>query len=146
MCMQSTVNGSVKTAQLTVPSRLQYFASIRQLISDFVQDSPLRQEDARDFALAAAEAVTNSIKHSRSRDLTITLDKGEDSVTIKVTDQGRGFKVHQGKYDFPSPEVQGGRGIPLMRNLTDFLEIKSQRGRGTEVILMKRLKKSGIAS
>ena len=144
--MSSTDNSSVGMAQLTVPSRLQYFVSVRQLILDFVQDSPLCREDAHDFTLAAVEAVTNSIRHSRSEDLTITLHKEQDSITIKVTDQGCGFKVHPGRYNFPSLEVQGGRGIPLMRNLTDSLEIKSRRGLGTEVVLMKQLKKSGIAS
>lgn len=41
----------------------------------------------------AQEIITNSVRHARADNLWITLERGEDRVTLKARDDGRGAKV-----------------------------------------------------
>lgn len=126
-------------AELTIPAKAQYLSSIRQLAVDSAQSAFLDDGDTQDFSLAVVEAATNSIRHSNSESLTITLKVDSDGITARVSDKGCGFKFHSRRCNFPSPEKQGGRGIPLMHNLVDLFKVESRAGFGTEVTLVKKM-------
>ena len=55
----------------------------------------------------AREAVTNALKHAQARNITIRLDGDEQSVTLRVQDDGVGF---------PEPPIDtNGMGLKIMR-------------------------------
>jgi anti-sigma regulatory factor (Ser/Thr protein kinase) len=95
----------------------------------------LEAEASFDFVLAANEAVTNAIRHGRpdeqGRILLLVVADGE-RLTLVVHDYGA-FRT-------PSPEspprLDSGRGLAMMRRLTDTFELIAEAG-GTTVRLSK---------
>jgi signal transduction histidine kinase len=74
------------------------------------------------------EAVTNALRHGRARTLWISASSGEEGVTIRVRDDGRGFEPGA---------AGGGRGLRnLQRRAAEIgavLAIDSAPGRGATV-------------
>jgi signal transduction histidine kinase len=79
------------------------------------------------------EALTNALKHSQARHITLALAFGEADVSIQVKDDGQGFEVADGK--LPS----GRFGLLGMKEraakIQARLEIQSQPGVGTRVLV-----------
>lgn len=138
--MSAGSKNSSNIIQMNVPAKASYLSSIRQLSLDVVSNTDLSREDRQDFSLAVVEAATNAIRHSRSKSLKITFAIDSTGITAKIIDKGCGFKFSPRRCDFPSPEQQGGRGIPLMSNLVDFFKVESEPGHGTEVTLVKEFR------
>jgi len=139
--MQIGGSASNNLIRLTVPTDINYLASIRQVALDVSRSASLEKDEMLDFSLAVMEAATNAIRHSKSKSLTATFKVNRDNVVARVIDHGCGFKSHLNGNGFPSSEKQGGRGIPLMSNLVDRFKIKSHPGQGTEVTLVKKLER-----
>jgi two-component system sensor histidine kinase UhpB len=81
----------------------------------------------------AQESLTNIARHSRANRVTITLERGRDSIVLSVGDDGRGF-------DGPMPEEHGGlRSMRERALLIDgALAIKESSRGGVEVRLEVR--------
>ena len=76
------------------------------------------------------EAISNIVKHAGAREVWVTLSRGEDSLTLVIRDNGKGF----------SPETAGkggGNGIHNMRErvslLQGHIEIMSEPGKGSKI-------------
>lgn len=86
----------------------------------------------------AQEALNNAVKHSRARNLSLRLEGDEGSVTITVSDDGRGLPQRP----------KGGLGMRSMRHHAELLEgefeVDSQPGKGTLVKLWAPLPPAGI--
>lgn len=97
----------------------------------------------RDLLLAVHEALVNALVHGNRHDprLKITLEmvRTETDVEIKVTDQGPGFNPK----DLPDPTdpdrilLPHGRGVYLMEQLVDTLEIHCGEGTCTAILRKK---------
>ncbi|MGE3958962.1 MAG: two-component regulator propeller domain-containing protein [Vicinamibacterales bacterium] len=78
------------------------------------------------------EAIVNAVRHSHGDRIAIQLDSGEDSVTLRVTDNGVGFDPGT-----PRPDGDAHYGLTSMREraeeLGGQLMIDSASGRGTRV-------------
>ncbi len=122
------------------------FAKAVRLLADFMQTAApaVHIDVAIDEALAAKlpveqctqllyivrEALSNAVRHSRARRITVSLrPAGEAGATLAITDDGRGF-------DPAEPRV-GGHGLDNIveraLQLGGELDLKSQSGRGTLV-------------
>jgi serine/threonine-protein kinase RsbW len=132
------------TIELTVPAKAQYLSSIRQLAFDAAQSASLGEDETQDFNLAVIEAATNAIRHSKCDRITVAFTTDADGVTARVIDKGCGFKFNARRRNFPSPEKQGGRGIPLMHNLVDSVKVESRADCGTEVVLVKKARRQDL--
>lgn len=81
----------------------------------------------------AQEAITNVIKHSKAKNLTVKLKYNENRIALTVQDDGVGFNIG---------EMNGNKhfGLTGMKERVDFvkgnLDITSQPGRGTRVQLV----------
>src|SRR5690606_8886429 len=92
-----------------------------------------------DIVLCIEEACSNAIRHSGAADdgMRIALRFDGDDLIAEVRDHGRGFDV--GSCDpgrMPDPLAPGGRGLYLMGQLTDDLQLRCEGG--LEVRLVKR--------
>jgi signal transduction histidine kinase len=78
------------------------------------------------------EAITNAVRHSGARQLTLNLAFRDDDVRLDVSDDGRGFDPAAAQ---PSPS--GGFGLPGLRERAEAmhaqLEIHSAPGGGTRI-------------
>lgn len=77
----------------------------------------------------AQESLNNAIRHAEAEAVDIDLSGDPDGVTLRVTDDGRGFNTET------IPEGQLGIGIMRERaqEIGAVLEIHSEIGKGTEV-------------
>lgn len=95
------------------------------------------------MTLAIREAAANAIKHGNKQDpekiAEVTFEIGDESIVIRIQDQGEGFDP-DGLPDPLAPEniLKGtGRGIFLMRQLMD--EVRFRFEGGAQVTLRKLL-------
>lgn len=100
-----------------------------------VGDYPV-DEASRSLVGAASEAMVNAAKHSGADRMSLFLEADERSLSVIVTDQGKGFDVasvnsdRKGIADSIRSRVEKAGGT---------VEIISEPGEGTEVVLSMRL-------
>ncbi|MBV8355989.1 MAG: serine/threonine-protein phosphatase [Candidatus Eremiobacteraeota bacterium] len=113
----------------TVPEKFIYTVSaiplaaplVRHALACWVAQSALAEVKTYAVISAVGEAVANAIEHAYSGDgdgvLIVTAERDEASLRLEIQDFGR-WRPRQRRED-------RGRGLPLMRALTDGLEIRS---------------------
>jgi serine/threonine-protein kinase RsbW len=105
----------------------------RHALDMWVQNLRPTKLERNDLLLAASEAVTNVIRHaypagSESAAFRLTAEVRDHRLRVVVTDEGAGFGA-------PSSDPGLGMGLPLLRTVTDTLELVKppERPRGLEV-------------
>lgn len=104
-------------------------------------------EEMSDIKTAISEAVTNAILHgyeqNPEKQVTMTCYRNENDLEFRVTDYGVGIEnVEQAREPLYTtrPELErSGMGFSFMEAFMDELEVKSQLGFGTTVIMKKRI-------
>ncbi len=95
---------------------------------------PLAPQVENHLLRVALEAVTNALKHAGARHITIDLLYGEEHVSVKVTDDGKGFDTA-----LAPPPSSGHFGLFGMRERAEKLHaslaIDSRAGEGTSIQL-----------
>ena len=118
----------------------------RVAIAAFVAQLDPTLEEITDVKTAVSEAVTNSIIHGyeNKKDGIVVIEamlSGND-ITIIISDNGKGIKdVSQAREPlFTSrPDLErSGMGFTVMETFMDSLQVESQEGRGTRVVLKKK--------
>ena len=105
-------------------------------------------EEINDIKTAVSEAVTNVIVHAypdHQGEMDVEAAIYDDNVvTISVTDQGIGFEdVVQVKKPFfttKSTQEHSGMGFTIMEAFMDELDVRSEPGRGTRILMRKTIK------
>jgi serine/threonine-protein kinase RsbW len=92
--------------------------------------------------LAAAEACNNVILHSGSPTFTVQVGVEDGTVVVVVADAGAGFDPPRHP-TMPEPESEGHRGLALMQELVDGVDVVSS-ARGTTVLLTQPLAPSAV--
>jgi len=83
----------------------------------------------------AQEAINNAVKHSEATQISLDVSLGNKKVTLRVTDNGKGFNAARRKSTAPNASTNGLRNLHERAHLLDgVLKINSTIGRGTEVI------------
>jgi GAF domain-containing protein/anti-sigma regulatory factor (Ser/Thr protein kinase) len=107
-------------------------APIRYLLRRWLLNRGASEDEAFDITVASQEACANAIEHAYGpglADFTVAADYDDGRVAIAIMDQGR-WRAPRGD--------NRGRGLPLMRELMDHVEI-TQRADGTVVTLARTL-------
>ena len=95
-----------------------------------------------------SEAVTNAVVHGYRNlkgiiEITVRFLRDRE-VYIKVRDRGCGIedieRAMQPLFTTAPEEERSGLGFSVMQSFTDSLKVKSQSGKGTTVIMRKKLK------
>jgi signal transduction histidine kinase len=90
---------------------------------------------SEEFFLIGREALSNAFRHARAREIAAEIAYGEDSVRLRVRDDGRGMDPQMLAADTPP----GHNGLRRMREraarIHAHLGVLSQQGRGTELEL-----------
>jgi serine/threonine-protein kinase RsbW len=129
-----------------------------QVVSDHVSRSIGMDEDASHWiSVAIRESVINAIKHGNRHDASkrvfveFETGPGDGShetpeLKIRVRDQGEGFDPEQLE-DPLAPEnllKSSGRGIFLIRNFMDDVQLQRAPEGGMEIRMLKRVQPSGV--
>ncbi len=105
---------------------------------------PIRDEIRVLLFTAVRELLVNVVKHSGATRVKVTVRRVDDNISIHVTDDGRGFNASKRSY-----HIAEARGFGLfsirerLQSLGGHMDVRSQIGRGTRVILMAPLKREG---
>ncbi|MGH4119854.1 anti-sigma F factor [Clostridium sp.] len=101
-------------------------------------------EEINDVKTAVSEAVTNAIIHgydSEEEMITIEATIDENELTVIVSDLGKGIdnleEALQPLYTSRPDLERSGMGFTVMDTFMDSLEVKSEKGRGTSIIMKK---------
>lgn len=118
----------------------------RVAVAAFVSQLDPTVEELTDVKTAVSEAVTNSIIHGYENKkegiIRIEASITENEITISIEDFGRGItNVEQAMEPLytSKPELErSGMGFTVMETFMDSLEVKSEEGKGTKVVMKKK--------
>ena len=128
--------------KIVFTSKLENIILIDEFISELRNHYIIDNHKYMDIRLSVLEAVNNAIIHGNqldsSKKVVVSEELDNDYLVVRITDQGGGFdpsKVQDPtcKEDLSLP---GGRGIHLMRHLTDQIDYLKN---GQSVILRFKL-------
>ena len=120
----------MNTISIQVPSILENIRMIESFIDNAKEKFDLDDDIYGNIMIAVTEAVNNAIKHgnsgNKSKNVYLSLSLDESLIKFTIKDEGTGFNYES----LPDPtapenlEKPGGRGIILMKHLSDEVEFK----------------------
>lgn len=137
----------INTIRFTMPSLSVNESAARAVVSSFLIQADPTIEELSDIRTAVSEAVTNAVVHAYrgttgNIELTVKLLRGRE-IYIKIRDKGCGIPdVEQAMtplFTTAPEEERSGLGFSVMQSFMDKLSVKSSKGKGTTVIMRKRL-------
>ena len=137
--------------KITFPSFSSNEAFARAAVSAFVAQLDPTVDEITDIKTAVSEAVTNCIIHAytdRIGMIYITVRYSESGdVTVKIRDKGCGIedvkKAMEPLFTTGGSE-RAGLGFAVMQSFCSSVKVSSKVGKGTTVILKKRIKRRPI--
>lgn len=118
----------------------------RMIAAGFIMPLDPTLEAMADVKTAVSEAVTNSIIHGYEENggtVTMELWTEDRLLTVKIHDDGIGIdnveKAREPLYTSKPEEDRSGMGFTVMESFMDSLHIESEKGKGTSVIMTKKL-------
>jgi anti-sigma regulatory factor (Ser/Thr protein kinase) len=107
-------------------------SAARHFIAAAAVSAGLDHARARKLELAASEALTNALKYAGGlADIYLSHDAG--AFTVCLSDRGKGFD-RVSTAESPDPGSPGGRGLWMIQQLCDRVDIRST-AEGTTIIL-----------
>lgn len=128
----------MKNIRIQIPSISENIRMIESFIDNAREKFHLDDDIYGNIMIAVTEAVNNAIKHGNkgdsSKNVQLTLALNDKLIKFKIEDEGHGFDYE----NLPDPtapeniEKPGGRGIFLMKHLSDEVDFK-EGGRVVEL-------------
>lgn len=132
--------------RIDVPSGVEYVDLLEELVVGFAASHGFAPEETVDLGLAARESLINAIRHGSGSDpdrrVQLELGVGEEgTLVVRVCDEGPGFDPARVPDPLAPENLRRGcgRGVFLMRRLTDGVSFEFPRDGGTVVRLRKGL-------
>jgi anti-sigma regulatory factor (Ser/Thr protein kinase) len=89
-------------------------------------------EVVADLQLVASELVTNAVEHGVPGAITMSISLSESAAAISVTSYGNDVTLLQSAGSFmPRSDLRSGRGLAIVRRITDQLDIATLQGMTT---------------
>jgi len=137
----------INEMKLEFPGKSANEAFARIVAAAFVSQLDPTLEELADIKTAVSEAVTNAIIHgyeNKAGIIGMNCRLYEDSVEIAVIDQGKGIEnIEQARQPLytSKPEMErSGMGFTVMESFMDSVEITSEPGKGTTVVMSKKIR------
>ncbi len=120
----------MKNIRIQIPSLSENVRMIESFIDNAREKFHLDDDIYGNIMIAVTEAVNNAIKHGNkgdsSKNVLLTLALNDKLIKFKIEDEGNGFDYE----NLPDPtapeniEKPGGRGVFLMKHLSDEVDFK----------------------
>ncbi len=138
---------SINEMRLEFPSKSANEAFARIVAAAFVSQLDPTLEELTDIKTAVSEAVTNAIIHgyeNKAGIIRMNCRLFEDSIEIAIIDEGKGIEnIEQARQPLftSKPEMErSGMGFTVMESFMDSVEIVSEPGKGTTVVMSKKIR------
>jgi serine/threonine-protein kinase RsbW len=114
--------------------------AMRQVLGDTLRRIGVNEDSVADILLAASEACTNVVLHAGRAATAYEVAATIENVgcRVEVTDAGDGWSQPRDEPD-DGMLAESGRGFAVMRACVDDVTLRSAPGRGTSVVLDKRI-------
>ena len=128
--------------ELVLPNEPQRMREVRTFVADFLADLRTPVDVSSEILLAVGEATGNAVRYGRKEEgrseiRVLCMLDGVD-VIVTVADEGPGFDLASVEArGLPDPFASGGRGLFLMRQLMDRVDLLPTKD-GTTVVLAKQ--------
>ena len=137
----------VDQMSLKIESRSVNESFARVAVSAFAAQQDPTVEEISDIKTAVSEAVTNCIVHAYPAsvgEIYIWVGLFDDGlVRIRIRDRGCGIidvrQAMEPLFTTGNPEERSGLGFAVMQSFMDKVKVTSRPGKGTKVLLIKRL-------
>ena len=138
----------INEVKFSIPSLSVNESVARAVVSSFLIQADPTVEELADIRTVVSEAVTNAIVHGYRNsygniEVVVRILKN-NTIYIKIRDKGCGIadieKAMEPLYTTAPEEERSGLGFSVMQSFTDKLSVKSIVGKGTTVIMRKKLK------
>lgn len=123
-------------------------AFARTVVAAYITRLDPTLEELADIKTAVSEAVTNSIIHGycgKAGEITIRCTLQDKTVHIEIEDQGVGIpdieKAMEPLYTTKPEWERSGMGFAFMEAFMDRLQVTSQVGKGTKIVMEKKIGK-----
>lgn len=138
-----------QTVEINLPNQLGYERVAMGSVAALAQSIGFRPERIEDMKTAVAEACINAVQHGNKgrpdARVIITLSFRDDTLSISVFDQGKGFKEPPKEPDIvrimDNLDPPLGFGVFLMKNLMDEFEFRKLPDDRNEVRMAVKLLK-----
>ncbi len=132
-----------RSRELVLPNEPMRVPEIRSFVASFLADVRAPVDVSSEILLATGEAAANAYRHGRRpegrSEIRVRCSLERSSVSVMVADDGAGFDASLlDSADLPDRFAAGGRGLYLMRELMDDVDISSSSA-GTTITLTRRL-------
>lgn len=129
---------SASEIRLKIPCREEFVGIVRLQAEAIARRVNYNEEEIYDIITAVGEVCDNSIEHGKSEaGIDIQYLLTPTFLQVEVVDYGLGFDPTGMGEEPPDVFSEGGRGIFLMKNLMDEVDIDSRPGR-TRIVMSKR--------
>ena len=137
---------AINEVALVFPSRSSNEGFARSTVACFAAQMDPTLNELEDIKTAVSEAVTNAIVHAYPEALGMVQLKvrvcGDNLLEITVRDHGRGIAdIEQARQPMftTGGEERSGMGFTIMESFMDAVNVRSVPGRGTTVVMKKKL-------
>lgn len=119
----------------------------RHLLSDWLQRVPVDPDALDSLLLVVSELCSNAVRHATGAPGAVHLEAWADgdAIVIEVSDDGGSLAVvgPPGSMELPDPDAEQGRGLFLVRELSD--EVTSRVGDGRSAVRVVKRAVVGVA-
>lgn len=138
---------TINSIKICFPSLSVNESAARAMVSAFTAQADPTTAELADIKCAVSEAVTNSIVHGYPDiigDIYISVRILEGrTIRIEIKDKGKGIEdiaLARTPLFTTSPETErSGMGFTVMESFMDKMTVRSKIGKGTTVVLFKKL-------
>ena len=125
----------------------------RSIVSAYVAPKDPTMEELTEIKTAVSEAVSNAIIHGyekkgQGRILMELEELAPDKISVRITDYGIGIsdvgKAREPMFSTEADQEMSGMGFTVMESFMDNVKIRSKPGKGTTVIMQKKIRRRGI--
>jgi serine/threonine-protein kinase RsbW len=130
---------------ITCNTDIRFIDLIQVVGGELIKQMSFTQDDGERIWLAVQEGITNAMRHGNkldnSKTVSVTFIPGPNQIEIQIHDQGNGVDMKS----IPDPNLPenllkpSGRGIYLMKQVLDSVEIKTSES-GCTLVLIKQCK------
>lgn len=129
--------------EIVVPNEPARISEVRRFVAAFLADLRAPVDVTSEVLLAVGEAAGNAYRHGRRTDghseMRVRCEYERPDLEVVVADDGPGFDPEEvARRGTPDPFAQGGRGLFLMRELMDDLEVRPSPN-GTTIRMRRSL-------
>ena len=120
------------SVRLCLPREADSVPAVRRLLRCALTTLRIDRQSGTDLEIALTEACANVVRHAAGSDhFEVSLDVGEDRCAIDVIDSGAGFDPERAGARTPRADSERGRGLFLIRTLSENVRMHSVPRRGS---------------